>query len=258
MTKRRKPTFLNILLIPDDDSPSRSLRIRYSLLKFLIAMGVIFLISVILGVITYSRVLQMAIERNALEEENKELRKQVARVVQIQHELEKLRAYNQRVRQTLEGYIHFQESSSPQEEIDLSEITMRQTSIFSDVPLLAPVVGFVSQEFKPQGHLGVDIAAPQGTPILAAADGVVLFSGWTYQDGYVVLLQHSRGFYTYYKHNLKNLVFNHQFVRQGEPIALLGSSGESSGPHLHFEIWKNGYPQNPEKYIDFKKTEVVQ
>ncbi len=101
MTKRRKPTFLNILLIPDDDSPSRSLRIRYSLLKFLIAMGVIFLISVILGVITYSRVLQMAIERNALEEENKELRKQVARVVQIQHELEKLRAYNQRVRQTL-------------------------------------------------------------------------------------------------------------------------------------------------------------
>jgi murein DD-endopeptidase MepM/ murein hydrolase activator NlpD len=86
--------------------------------------------------------------------------------------------------------------------------------------------------------------------VVAAADGYVVFSGWTYQDGQVLILSHSGGFLTYYKHNQSLLKSANIFVRRGEPIALLGNSGRtSSGPHLHFEVWKDGAPVDPARYL---------
>lgn len=118
-------------------------------------------------------------------------------------------------------------------------------------PLLTPVEGIVSQGFDPaQSHYGVDFAGKRGTPVYAAADGHVVFAGWTYDDGYMVILAHDGGYMTVYKHNQVLLTTVQSFVRRGEPIALLGASGRTSaGPHLHFEVWKNGTPRDPAEYL---------
>lgn len=118
-------------------------------------------------------------------------------------------------------------------------------------PLLTPAQGFVTQGFDPsRNHFGMDIAGQRGTPVHAPGDGVVLFAGWTYDDGNMIVIAHGGGYLTVFKHNqslLKNALSG---VRRGEPIALLGTSGKTSlGPHLHFEVWKNGVPQDPNEYL---------
>ena len=118
-------------------------------------------------------------------------------------------------------------------------------------PLMMPTEGFISQSFEPlRGHWGMDIAGRRGTPVSAAADGHVLFAGWTYDDGNMVILSHSGGYVTVYKHNQALLTSAQATVERGEVIALLGTSGTtSSGPHLHFEVWKDGVPRDPEMYL---------
>lgn len=118
-------------------------------------------------------------------------------------------------------------------------------------PVILPTEGYVTRGYSPeQRHFGLDIAGKIGRPVNAAADGYVVFSGWTNDDGYVVILSHPSGFLTFYKHNRALLKGANVFVKRGEPIAFLGDSGRtSSGPHLHFEIWKDGTPVNPVSYV---------
>lgn len=97
-------------------------------------------------------------------------------------------------------------------------------------------------------HEGVDFAAPRGTPIVAVADGVVVFSGKRGGYGRVVDVRHVDGLVTRYAHNQSNLVQEGQRVRQGQKIATVGSSGTATGPHVHFEVLKNGQHQNPIRY----------
>jgi murein DD-endopeptidase MepM/ murein hydrolase activator NlpD len=118
-------------------------------------------------------------------------------------------------------------------------------------PLMLPTDGYLTQSFDPErNHFGMDLAGKRGTPVYAAADGHVVFAGWTYQDGNMVILQHGGGFVTVYKHNQSLLRSVQAHVTRGEAIALLGSSGKTSlGPHLHFEVWKDGIPRNPDEYL---------
>ncbi|MEK6757411.1 MAG: M23 family metallopeptidase [Bacteroidota bacterium] len=118
-------------------------------------------------------------------------------------------------------------------------------------PVVLPAEGYISRGFDAdRRHYGLDIAGKMGTLVNAAADGYVVFAGWTSDDGNKVILSHSGGFLTFYKHNQSLLKSAPAFVRRGEPIALLGSSGQTStGPHLHFEIWKDGVPVDPANYI---------
>jgi murein DD-endopeptidase MepM/ murein hydrolase activator NlpD len=118
-------------------------------------------------------------------------------------------------------------------------------------PAILPTEGYMTRGFDPEyNHYGLDIAGKIGTLINAAADGNIVFSGWTYNDGYVVIISHASGFMSFYKHNQTLLKSAGSFVRRGEPIATLGNSGAtSSGPHLHFEIWKDGVPVDPSIYM---------
>ncbi|MBI4429138.1 MAG: M23 family metallopeptidase [Ignavibacteriales bacterium] len=120
-----------------------------------------------------------------------------------------------------------------------------------NLPAILPTEGYITRSYEPaQRHFGLDIAAKSGTLVNAAADGFVVFSGWTHDDGYLVMVSHSNGFLTFYKHNKSLLKALNTFVKRGEPIALLGNSGRtSSGPHLHFEIWKDGTPVDPSLYV---------
>lgn len=122
------------------------------------------------------------------------------------------------------------------------------------IVFFAPLTGFISQNFDPNSkHFAIDIVAKIGTPIKAIADGTVIFSGWTTETGYVILLKHTNNYTSVYKHNGNLLKQQGDFVKSGEVIASVGSSGElTTGPHLHFELWSNGYAVNPKNYIDFK------
>ncbi len=116
-----------------------------------------------------------------------------------------------------------------------------------------PVKGLVINKFNPNDeHLGVDIVAKENEVIKAAQDGRVLFAEWTAETGYVLIIQHADKFTSVYKHNSALLKGQGEEVSAGEPIAIIGNSGElSSGPHLHFELWYNAYPVDPEEYILF-------
>ncbi|OPY12075.1 MAG: Murein DD-endopeptidase MepM [Syntrophus sp. PtaB.Bin001] len=100
-----------------------------------------------------------------------------------------------------------------------------------------------------QVHKGVDMACEMGTPIRATADGIVVFSGWSGGSGNLVVLEHGLGFSTCYAHNMTNIVQPGQKVQRGDAIAYVGSTGYSTGPHVHYEIWENGIPIDPSSYL---------
>lgn len=123
----------------------------------------------------------------------------------------------------------------------------------TDFYFFPPVKGYITNGFNPkQGHFGVDIVAPENEPIKATLDGVVIFSGWTSETGYVIAIQHSNNLISLYKHNSVLLKKDGSSVKAGDVIAIIGNSGElTSGPHLHFELWYNGLPIDPKDYIIF-------
>lgn len=124
----------------------------------------------------------------------------------------------------------------------------------SNFILFPPVNGTISENYNPKNkHYAVDIVVPKGTPIKATADGTVIFAEWTATTGYVVIIEHSYGLISVYKHNSALAKTQGDMVKAGEVIASAGNSGElSTGPHLHFELWNDGYPINPTNFIDFK------
>jgi murein DD-endopeptidase MepM/ murein hydrolase activator NlpD len=106
-------------------------------------------------------------------------------------------------------------------------------------------------------HQGVDFASPRGSPVIAVADGVITFSGTKRGYGRVVDIRHVNGLVTRYAHNQDNLVEEGQMVRQGQKIATVGSSGTATGPHVHFEVLKDGAAVDPFRYIDSQPSPVM-
>lgn len=120
-----------------------------------------------------------------------------------------------------------------------------------DVFFILPVKGYLSREFKPeQGHKGLDFVVKENTPVYASAGGYVIFANYTTQFGFTMLINHSAGYISKYMHCNQLLKKEGDIVLQGELIALSGNSGiETTGPHLHFEIWKDGKPIDPKKVL---------
>jgi murein DD-endopeptidase MepM/ murein hydrolase activator NlpD len=101
-------------------------------------------------------------------------------------------------------------------------------------------------------HYGIDIVAPPNEVVKAILDGTVIMSSWTLETGWVIQIQHDNNLLSVYKHNAELLKRQGDFVKAGDPIAIIGNSGElTTGPHLHFELWHNMAPINPLDYIVF-------
>lgn len=133
------------------------------------------------------------------------------------------------------------------------------TGIGRDIPLeqlffMPPVSGEITAAFElKKNHLGIDVAAPKNTAVKATADGSVISAGYTVETGYSIAVQHPNNIVTIYKHNSVLLRREGDNVKAGEAIAIIGNSGENtSGPHLHFELWHKGRAVDPELYINFK------
>lgn len=141
------------------------------------------------------------------------------------------------------------------EKSDLSVITLtnaRQHDLH-EVFFYSPLSGFISDHFDAKkGHMGTDIVSKANEPIKCIADGTVIFSSWTQDSGYVIMIQHRGNMISAYKHNAQLLKKVGTFVNGGEIISIVGNSGElSNGPHLHFELWYNGNALNPEEFVTF-------
>ena len=118
---------------------------------------------------------------------------------------------------------------------------------------IKPVDGLITEGFnKKIGHFGVDVVSKKGAFISSIDDGMVLFSSWTHEFGYVLVVKHQNSFISFYKHNSEVFKSKGDYVKSGETIAIIGNSGKySTGPHLHFELWKGSSPVNPLNYILF-------
>lgn len=130
--------------------------------------------------------------------------------------------------------------------------------LYISTPIGWPVEGHITSGYgfrnhpllkKKVFHSGVDISIPPGTPVQATADGVVSFSGWNGRGGNIVVIEDGNGFSTVFAHNSKISVKVGQRVHRGDIISYSGSSGSTTGPHLHYEVWKEGKHVNPSDYL---------
>lgn len=117
----------------------------------------------------------------------------------------------------------------------------------------APLKGEISAPFDPKsGHVGVDVVSKENEAVKSTLDGTVVLATWTYDAGYVIAVQHTSNLMSFYKHNSVLLKKQGDAVKAGEVLAIVGNSGElTTGPHLHFELWLDGRPVNPEEYVVF-------
>ncbi len=140
----------------------------------------------------------------------------------------------------------------------LQSFLLTRSAIALATPSLLPIAGWISSSFGYRRHpydgsfrfhSGVDIAAEPGTPVRAPAEGTIIFAGYREGYGKVVVLDHGYGIRTLFAHNSKLFVSSGVRIRRGEILSQVGSTGHSTGPHLHYEIRKNGVPVNPATFF---------
>lgn len=129
----------------------------------------------------------------------------------------------------------------------------RDIAIKGPMVFFKPINGIITNHFNAAiKHFAVDLVSERNDAVKSVYDGIVILSDWTVNTGYVIAIQHPNNFISVYKHNSALLKQQGDIVKSGDPIAIIGDSGEqSSGPHLHFELWANGSPVNPLDYISF-------
>lgn len=145
----------------------------------------------------------------------------------------------------------FRKQYEETEKYNLTSVTARPQT--DGLVFYRPTRGMISSSFNPERkHFGTDIAASVGESILSTLDGTVILSTYTAETGYLIEVQHNREFISIYKHCSSLLKKEGETVKAGEAIALVGNTGhQSTGPHLHFELWYRGKAVNPELYIVF-------
>lgn len=147
----------------------------------------------------------------------------------------------------------FRKEHEEDEKYNLTVENAPKSKGLSNIHFFTPLKGMISSHFdSKKDHYGTDVVGGMNERISSVLDGTVIFSEWTLNTGYVIQIQHSNNLLSIYKHNSELLKKAGEHVKAGEAIALLGNSGElTSGPHLHFELWHNGRPLDPEDYIKF-------
>jgi len=135
----------------------------------------------------------------------------------------------------------------------LLDLETYSSSDLQEFFLFSPISGIVLSPYNAKSeHYGVDVVSKKNEPVKSVADGTVIFSDWTQEAGYVISVQHKGNLISVYKHNSALLKKVGNFVKAGDLIAIIGNTGElTSGPHLHFELWYNGNPVNPEEFVSF-------
>ena len=246
-----KPSRYTFLIVPDNDGKNRQFSISRNgtLVIIFLILGII--ISMIIGLLIFG---PKAFDHERMKNRYSEVIDERTEVLELYRDLERMKQMELVVQKALGSNLGESEFVDDKLVETMDDQAIR-SGYLNNVPSLLPVSGVVTQniiidnEDDIRKHLGVDIAVPIGEPILASASGQIVFSGWTPELGNLVVIYHNNEYFTYYGHNELILVNSYDKVERGDVIATSGNSGISSGPHLHFEIWKDGEPVDPLLYF---------
>jgi len=273
---KRRSRQLSVLVIPDDGSHTLEFKMGYWLLWTASSALLVLFILVIVGGSFYLQARYWERNAQALQRENRRLRADVEQVDELAQTVVEIKQLDQQLRHMLSPNLSlppvvysvapasYALAGDAESTVQVSTVAGRsgahtQASLNPRwIPSIWPVsksLGWVTAEFEGEAgvlhkrHQGIDIAAPEGTLVLATADGKVAFAGVDAVLGQVVAIDHYAAFMTRYGHNASILVSEGEQVRKGQPIAQVGNSGRSSGPHLHYEVVEGGRHQNPRLYL---------
>ena len=237
------------ILIPDDDGKTRRYRITGFRLKGFIVLGVVFFCLTIGLLLFY---IPKASQYESMKIQFEHFVSERSQILELSRDLNRLHQMDELIRNSLGTNLDLPQDSSAGGK---GASRKKAISYIQNIPSVPPISGYISQRtdqnslFIRRGHYGIDIVVKEGEPIQASAAGLVVFSDWTYDQGNVVILYHGDGYFTHYGHNKRNLKHQRERVARGEVIALSGDTGNSSGPHLHYEIWKDGEAMDPMDYF---------
>ena len=282
--KRRKRKLYTLLFIPDDNGKTFSIRLYKIFLYFLLTFIVVFILGVIFLFIRSGKIGEKLQLTESLINENRLLKKENNKIKSIIDKIESIdqtSAYIKRlssavgetnlelpiakitisekekifINDSLDTFIDKVRSNESEifNYINSNSVSREELSV--SIPNISPVEGWITKRFKKDfanpslNHLGIDFAAQSGTLIRATAPGVVKTVANDKYYGLLVTIGHKFGFTTRYGHCMQILVSKGDNVERGQTIALLGNTGRSSAPHLHYEILKDNKHVDPLKFI---------
>ncbi len=239
-------------------SPHSDKQKRFSISYFWFGFLLFFFVSFTVGIVgAFWYYLPKINEFHLKEDQYEKMLLERTQVLELYQDLNRLGQMKEIIRKNLSVV------DSEREENDQDPKTYNVTYI-ENIPSQPPVDGFLTQRVLnksfvwQKNHYGIDIAVNEGESVLAAASGRVIFSGWTYDLGNLIIIYHGDDYFSHYGHNQINLVQNHSIIKRGDIIALAGSTGISSGPHLHFEIWKGERVIDPLDFFpEYKEKDIT-
>jgi len=270
--------YITIIIAYHEGKPPKTIKIRKIYLKI---FGILALVLVVSSIFSYIANLQFLSEIQEIKAEKHKLAQEIKTVASEKQEIEKEKhLLNSKLKSleskllSIEDYLSKRgviKSFSPvgggstdKASHDFSYLQFLEkradylhTSI-RGIPLGYPVFGRITSHIgwrkNPFGggyefHSGIDIYAPQGSKVLATADGVVLLAGWYGDYGKAVIIRHPSGYLTLYGHLSQVDVREGQKVKAGDVVGRVGSTGRSTGPHLHYEVIKDNKPIDPSKFL---------
>lgn len=275
---------VTISLIWHDHRKPLTVSIRKSFLRklglSLLGFTFLWLCLQIWGVISYLERERLLSERHRLEEKMKKLRTEENRLkherAKLENELKKIKSLETKlsrieeymtargVRISYRGNVGGSSFYKPSEEESVDFLSERADEVYKSIrslpmgyPLYGRIVSAYGWRKSPFGrgyefHTGLDIDAPEGSPVKATADGKVSFAGRFPDYGNTVIIDHSSGYSTLYAHLSKVKVKSGQQVRAGDVVGYVGSTGRSTGPHLHYEVIVGDRAVNPEKFLTWR------
>ena len=253
--KADKYTFV---FIPDAESGASSYHLSKKVFLGIIFTFLLLLISS-LGVMSFY--IPKISDYYDLKNSHNKILSERSKILGLTGDLERIKKMDELVRQALGATLEIDDRPIQKDSLaGIFESIANRASNIENIPSELPVKGYLTRTSTESGfflnskHNGIDIAAKEGEPILAAATGVVVFSGWTYENGNMIILYHGDGYFTHYGHNKINFLEQLDMVNVGDVIGLVGDTGVSTGPHLHFEVWKEFTPLDPLAFFPEYKT----
>ena len=259
-----KSSKYSIMIIPSDEGKERRFSIsKVSIIVILISLLLVAGFAILIFVYGIPKLRQF----NELEKQNKIFMAERVQIMELMQDLNRIEQIDKQIRKTLGSELHLTEEvinlEKPSSDVNNNSDNTINVSYVENIPSYYPVQGYITQKkttqniYSNQNHYGIDIAVKEGDPVYASAAGFVVFSGWTYDFGNYIIIYHGNDYFTVYGHNKNNYVKVRDYVKRGDVIGASGQTGISSGPHLHYEIWKDGVAVNPlELFPKFKQKDI--
>ena len=259
----RDPNRISITITSPQLGRTYQVEASRRMLRLVLGILIGMIVLILVGGVSYGFRIRDTLRLREVRWENEVLRTRLGKLVELEQEVQRLDQIRQQL-YLLAGVPEAELSDAPAGAVtesagagsarrfapraELTEAGLR--SVLRVIPVRGPVSrGYAIGKGQSVGHAGVDIAGAEGVPIAAAADGRVVFAGWDSTFGNLLVLRHRAGWETKYGHAQELLVTQSDSVRAGGIIALLGSTGRSSAPHLHFEVLKDGTTVDPSDYF---------